>query len=984
MNRRALTVAAVVGIVAAPRVAPAIDPGKRLSECRIDSWRSRDGLPGAWVRALAQTPDGYLWVGTQAGLVRYGGGRLLALQPGPGFERAADVMGLRATGDGTLWLTPAHGRPVCVRRGVFSECLPPGDLPEEVRVMELDEDASGAVWIATPAGIHRFAGGHTTLVHSPAAWGGGPVTALHRDRQGRLWVGTPAGLYRGDGAGPLVRHGTGSGQVDAAVASIFESPDGRIWVAAERLLLRIEGDRTTAVSVASARRPTRVIEDRDGNVWVATRTGLTRLAPDGALVAFRRGDGLPDDDVSELFEDREGTLWVGSRGGGMSQFTDRTLNGQAGPPSLRDYWISAVAEDEAGALWVGTNRGLTRWHEGEERTFGESDGLPSDHVLSVHPAPEGLWVGTERGLVLRHRDGQVGRPVVPEAVTSLHRDAAGVLWIGGHDGLARLDHGRLDRVPAAPPLRDIRGMQHDDRGVLWVSAGGRLFRLDGGHLVPARASESDDRDSFLGKVRSLHRDASGTLWLGTHDGLVSRRDGVWRHFGPGEGLTRSDLFQVMTDDLGYLWAGASNGIVRVPLSSLAEVAGGRRPRLGPLSFQTSDQGREVGATRTRQPGAWKGRQGRLWFATSRGVLAINPARVRVNAVPPTVLIEEATVDGHRAIPGGVFPPGAGALEFHFAAITLLEPEKAQHRYLLEGFDRDWVDAGTRRVAYYTNIRPGHYRFRVQGSNADGAWNEAGDALPLTLSPHFYQTVWFYGAAALGALGLALLVHRMRVAQLHGHYAATFAERSRVARELHDSLLQGMAATVMRLRALRKWIAPDAPAPAPSELAAEIKEIEEVVSTNMEETRRFVWDLRDRQGEPPELPTALAQLARRAAVNPGVAIEVHVEGAVSPLPAHARREILRIAQEALNNALAHGQARQVDLRLGYAPDGLRMTVSDDGRGFDPAHSPGVEAGRFGLAGMRERGAALGTLAIESRPGHGTTVALTISRQELPDA
>jgi signal transduction histidine kinase len=968
-------------MVTAPTAGWALHPSKALSGCTVDTWRSRDGLPGAWVRAIVQSPDGYLWVGTQGGLARYGGGRFLTLALGRAFEDASDVAGLHAARDGTVWVLPARGAPVCVRERAFSACATGERIAGNVRVVDAAEDAAGAMWLATTDGIYRAQGGRMTRVHPAAALAGAAPTAIARDRWDRLWVGTSAGLLVATGGGPLAPHP--AWQQPSYVGAIFETSAG-LLIAAEDTLVRIDRDTLVASAQPALRRPTALIEDRAGNVWVGTRSGLVRLQPGLAPTTFARVDGLPDDDVSSLFEDREGSLWVGTRGGGLAQFTDRTLDGQAGPPSLRDQWISSVAEDPGGALWVGTAQGLTRWKDGKEQTWKRADGLPGDMVLSVHPAPDGtVWAGTDSGLA-RWRAGRIDEPVpVRSAVTSMYLDEQGALWLGTDQGLARVAHERLEMIPVEESLRgtslsEIRGIQRDGAGTLWISGGGKLLRLENGRLVKPSASPG----TWPGKVRSLHRDATGTLWLGTRDGLVQLKDGGWRTFGAAEGLTGADLFQITDDHRGSLWLGTGHGLLRVARASLDEVARGQRPRVDVLSLDVSDQGREVGATRTRQPGVWNGRDGRIWFATSRGVVMVDPARVQVNRVPPPVLIEEAFVDGRRAVRGAdnQFPPGSGAMEFHFAAITLIDPQKAQHRYLLEGFDRDWVEADTRRVAYYTNVKPGRYRFRVQGSNADGAWNEVGDALALTLAPHFHQTFWFYALVAAGALGLVQAFHRMRLAQLRGRYDATLAERTRVARELHDSLLQGMAAALMALRGLRKLFGRATPRPTDESVSREILDIETIVQTNLEETRRLLLDLRDQPHGDADLGAALTRMAQKLATPAGVEVHSFVQGAPTPLAPHVSRELLLIAQEAVTNALRHGAARTIETILRYEGDRVIVRIQDDGRGFDTSQAPGPDAGHFGLQGMRERAAALGPLTIESRPGGGTTVEIAVARRE----
>jgi ligand-binding sensor domain-containing protein/signal transduction histidine kinase len=984
-----------------PAAARAIDPDRALADCNVEIWRARDGLPGAWIRAIAQSPDGYLWVGTQGGLARYGGGPMMPVTADQPFEDAGDVMGLAAGEQGTVWLAPARGQPVCVRGGVLGPCFAhPVAALASARITDLAPDAAGAVWMATAEGIFRAAGGTVQRVRPASAWGGAPASAVHHDSHGRLWVGTGAGLFVGpaQGPGPLLLHNGPRGPVTAAVAALHPTRRGSLWVAADRLLLQITDGNTVSYADAEGLPPgrlTNLLEDRDGNLWVGSREGLIRFQPGRGFTRFGRPDGLPDGDVSALYEDREGSLWVGTRAGGLAQFTDRTLDRRSGPPSLRDLWVSTVAEDEAGVLWAATGRGLTRFAAGEERTYGRADGLPADEVLSVHPgAPGELWVGTARGLA-RFSGGRA-EPVasLSTAVSALHRETDGTLWIGDAQGLARLQDGRLDRFDEGEQLERgdlgaIRSIGRDDQGVVWIAANGKLRRLDGAIL----RRDPSPIVATITKVRAMARDADGTLWLGTGEGLVRRRRGTWRGFATAEGFGRSDLFQVVPDDHGFLWVGATHGILRVSRRSLEEVERGQRSRADVVTFEIADEGREVRVSRTRQPGAWKGADGRLRFASSRGVVTVDPRRLPVNAVAPPVLIEKALVDGRPAQRGNSnhFPPGSGALEFHFAAITLIEPRKAQHRYRLEGFDPGWVEAGTRRAAYYTNIRPGRYRFRVQGSNADGVWNQSGDVLELALAPHFFQTGWFYALGGLLALTLALSVHRLRVSQLRARHQATSAERARMARELHDSLLQGMAAALMHLRGLRKRFAPDASPTAAGTVAQEIKQIEELVAGNIEETRQAVWDLREsaRGDRAPgdegilveELEALVGRL--RAGSNDAASVRTLVQGRALLVPRQVRHELLRIVHEAVTNALKHAGAGSIEVGLHYQEGSVRLRVCDDGRGFDPAGAAGVHSGHFGLTGMRERASLLGQFRVEPRPGGGTMVEVTANLKDLRD-
>ena len=996
---------AALATVAVPEVARAIDPERSLGDCMVEVWRAREGLPGAWIRGITQSTDGYLWIGTLGGVARYGGGNLVALTPPPLFERAGDVMGLAAGREGTIWIKPARGPPVCARGdGLLSCFAEQGAPPPETRTSVVEVDAAGVAWFATGAGIFRAAGpgGRPALVKTPAAWGGGAVTALHHDGRGRLWVGTGSGLFVGPDSGGVEQRlaaPPGVALEGLAIAALAGSRGGGLWVAAEGVLALIDARHTKSYAVrdgATVWRMTTVHEDRDGNVWIGAREGLIRLQPERGFVRFTRADGLPDDDVSALFEDREGSLWVGTRAGGLAQFTDRTLDRQSGPPSLRDLYVSSVAEDADGVVWAGSARGLTRWKDGEERTYTTAQGLPDENVTAVHPGRPGeIWVGTSQGLG-RWRDGRAEVVAgIDGSIRSINTDGDAGWWVGSTAGLWRIPAagGPAERFPWHPEVteaerEEIRAVARDDQGTVWVSGNGRLLRLVDGQL---RREPSPPVVAAMEKVRSMTRDGDGTLWMGTGDGLVRRRRGQWRVFGAAEGLRRGDLYQVAADDVGSLWVGVNHGVLRIARAALDEVERGQRRSVDVVSFEISDQRREVRVTRTRQPGVWKSRDGRLRFATGRGVVSVDPRRQPPNPLPPPVVIEQALVDGQPAQRGVAnrFPPGSGALEFHYAAITLVDPRKAQHRYRLEGFDADWVEAGTRRVAYYTNIGPGHYRFRVQGSNADGVWNQAGDVLELTLAPHFYQSSWFFVLAALAALGLVLTFHRLRVARLRARYLATFAERARVARELHDSLLQGMAAALMHLRGLRKKFAPER-APAPPQVVSDaIKEIEELVATNIEETRQFVWDLRDQSSDAVDLSAALGQLVERleprraGAADAGPAVEVVVEGTAVPVPRHVRRELVRIAHEAVTNALKHGRARQIALRLHYDRAAIRLAVCDDGQGFDPEKVAGVKTGHFGVTGMRERAEMLGRFQIDSQPGRGTKVEVAVNLEDLRD-
>jgi signal transduction histidine kinase/ligand-binding sensor domain-containing protein len=929
---------------------------KPLGQCTVEVWRAKDGLPSDSVRALAQTADGRLWAATLGGVVRFDG-RQWSAPAVPARTRSllSDVTQVHAGSDG-VWLLPP-------RRGLLRLG------PDGARTFDAADGWAGEargwaergrqIWIASADHLFRYADGR--FVPLPISGLAGAPTALEVDPAGALWVGSNRGLSSLEN-GRLVPV---PALAEQPVAALHRDRAGTLWAAAGAHLVALPSGKSYGAADGLPAAIAALADDRDGNLWIGTAEGLVRLH-DGRFTVFTTRDGLPDDDVTSVLVDREETLWVGTRRGGLAQFTDRTLQTL---PALEGVVLDSVCEADDGALWFGTRRrGVARWKDGQLTFFGTRDGLPSETVYAVLPdGGDAVWIGTVRGLV-RYQAGKI-QPLRAwdRVVTGLYRDRSGALWIAGNGELGRLAGSLTVFRPAQGlPAGQLRAVAEDGRGTVWVSAIGGLVRLENDRFVPGPAE--------LDGVRSMLASRDGSFWLTTvNKGLARLADGDLRLFPAPGGVEPERLSQLLEDDAEKLWIGVHNKIVRVDRASLEAMAQGRRTGVRILAFESTDRRAGVVTEQVRQPSAWKARDGRLWFITNQGAVVIDPRAVRVNAVPPVVEIDAATMDGRAAPLDGEahFSAGPGHLVLQFAAISLLQPGRIRYRYRLEGLDPDWIDAGPARTATYAGLRPGRYRFAVQASNNDGLWNERGASFPFVLAAPFYRRTWFFAVCGLTGLGLAIAGYRVRVARLRAEYVLLFAERNRMARELHDTLLQGLSATALQLSGIRA----EGRALPPS-TQKDLALMQETISQCLQETRQAVWGLRERgSGQPGELGASLERMLQRLCGARGVQGTFRGEGTPAPLPHPLEDELFRIAQEAVSNALQHAGARAIEVRLCYDAATVTLAISDDGGGFDAAAPP--PQGHFGLTGMRERAARLdATLEVTSGPG--TVVTVRVSR------
>ncbi|HYG09816.1 MAG TPA: triple tyrosine motif-containing protein, partial [Pyrinomonadaceae bacterium] len=477
-------------------------------------------------------------------------------------------------------------------------------------------------------------------------------------------------------------------------------------------------------------------------------------------------------------------------------------------------------------------------------------------------------------------------------------------------------------------------------------------------------------------VIGAHETGDGALWFGTLGGGLARfKDGKFKPVTSAAGLADDTITRVLEDDAGNFWMGSTRGVLRVSLKDLNDYADERARSVTCVVYGKADGLPSIDCSGGTQPAGWRTRAGAMWFPTAQGVAVLDPSRLTRNEVPPPVVIENLVVDRSPvALADGLrLPRGSRAVEFHFTALSFVDPSKVKFRYMLEGFDADWVEAGARRDAFYTNLPPGSYRFRVLAANDDGVWSDAGAMLSFTLPPYFYQTRWFYLVAAMLTAGAMWGVYQLRVRQLKHEFVAVLEERNRIARELHDSLAQGFTSISIHLEALSAKMG------APHDAAREhLNQARLLVRSSLAEARRTVRDLRSELLEAGDLAAALSQVAGQLTAGTNVSAQVTVAGASRHLPERVESNLLRVGQEALTNAVRHAGARTVRARLEYGDGQVWLRIEDDGQGFD-VHTTGAASngGGFGLRGMRERLIRIGgTLSVESLPGRGTKITATV--------
>ncbi|HKF43301.1 MAG TPA: two-component regulator propeller domain-containing protein [Thermoanaerobaculia bacterium] len=753
--------------------AAGLNSGTVLSQYGRDVWDGDSGLPQNSVDAILQTRDGYLWLGTQEGLVRFDGVRFSVFDSRNSPAIRDDwVRSLCEARDGTLWVGTAEGL-LRSQNGRFDGWQPEGDVSRGA-VTQLLETRDGALWAVTARGLVRLRGHASRLFEERDGLAIGQVTSIAEDSDGKLWVGGQNGLSRLEEE-RFVPVPLPSDSAPRGVTALVRDPKGGVWAGTRTGIFHAGAGRieSRAFPRTSQTAPAQVLYvDAEGSVWIGTTMSLLRYAGGRFEELTRENGGLSSGDVNAIFEDREGSLWIGTRDGGLNRLKDERIANYTVRQGLPEDHVWSVFEDRDETLWVGTADGsLSRLPRGKSR-FEFFTNVGARIVAMDQDAAGDLWVGTRGQGLFRIRDRrviQVGEMegFTPTFVGAIRADRNGGVWIGtGTSGLYHWRDGRFTRYTQKDGLASnaIFCLYEDRAGELWVGTwGGGLSRRTGGGFVNLTTKEGLAHDI----VMSVLEDARGDFWFGTRGGLSRWSHGRFTTFRQATGLFHDAVQSVMADDRGYLWMTSNRGIFRVRAEELSAATGSMQT-LHPIGLPTGNGMRNVECN-NGQHGGVRGKDGRLWFATLKGLAMADPTRIRLNTVPPQVVIEkvlagrqEIELSGTGAV---TVEPPTRDLEFRYTALSFRNPGAIRFRYRLEGFDRGWVEAEGRRTAYYTNLPPGRYRFRVLAGNEDGYWSVRGAAVEATLERSIPETAWFRFLVAAAVVLLAWSVHRLRARRL---------------------------------------------------------------------------------------------------------------------------------------------------------------------------------------------------------------------------
>ena len=939
-------------------------------------WQVYDGLPEQTVQAFAQTSDHYLWIGTTGGLLRFDGARFEV------FDRANTpqlkengIFTLLVSRDGSLWIGTEGGGLVRYRQGKFRAFGASDGLSDRF-VRALFEDPDGTLWVGTDNGLLRYAHGRLARVDGKGDVPAVAVHAIAMDRQGGLWVGGSKLLRIYDGH--VQTYALPGGGSLNRVKSILQTSDGTIWVGTVSGLRRLRPGARQFKRVHGISQTVRVLrQTADGTLWIGTiGQGILRLR-NGKFTSMAAPDWLPSNTVLNIFRDDEKNLWIGTQAG-MLRLT-RTPVRIIPLPQAADSDFGTVYQDSDGVLWVVSTH-VFQVIRGVARRWSYP-GLEPLHARNIFRDRSGdLWIGTDGDGLIRIRQGKILRlttrdGLVNNFIRAMVQSRDGSMWFATDEGVSHWTaHGFVNyRMSNGLSYFSTEALIQDHRGDIWIGTDRGLNLLHHGAFVRNGATEALAED----KVWSIHEDFDGGLWIGTRDdGLYRWKNNRLTHYTTAQGLASNSIYEIVEDRKGGMWLSGPNGISLLLRRELDQLAEDPSTELSLTFYGVSDQMETTQIYGGRQPSGCRDEADGVWFASSKGPIHIsNDADQSLPS--SSIVIDDVTVDGRDLDLGKkiVLGPGAARVEISWAPILLRSQAGMRFRFEMQGFDKQWSAASPLRTASWTNLPPGRYTFRVQAFeiNHPQAIREA--FLPIVQEPSFWRTPWFAVCCLLLLGSIILAAYRFRLWQMRMRFEAVLDERGRLAREMHDTVIQGCAGISALLEALASL--GEGTTSLPQDL---LEHARRQVRTTIDEARRAIWNLR--QGQPSErmLAQLLEGMAKQIGGDSGVTVECKMTGKPFTLTQFATHELMMLAREAVYNAMLHGEAKRIDLKINFGRDELMLEVCDDGVGFDPKSVSTAEDRHYGLVGMRERVQAVGgDFELDSAPGHGTRLRVRTPRR-----
>jgi signal transduction histidine kinase/ligand-binding sensor domain-containing protein len=995
------------------------------TEFVVTTWQMPQGLPSDRVRDVLQTRDGYLWIATYNGAARFDGVRFRVFNDAntPALRNSL-INCLFEDDQRRLWLGSDTGE-ITWRDSNGFHALETMKAWPAFPIVRFAQSAGGTIWALNRNGfILRIRHFKAEAILGDEA---GPLYSdVVRDREGQVWAIRYGGRVVRLTAQTVIAE-SHTPVPPPGFRTIAPARRGGLWMRDEDRLHRwLYGQwvEERGRHAWGTRQAVVLYESVNGDVWVGTRdAGLFIVAPDGSEHHLDRAHGLAHDSVSCISGDREGNIWVGSDGGGLQRLSRRALFMVSPPDAWQHRPLLSVSPAQGGGLWVGTDgAGVYKVHDGQFARLDISNAPTARTVRTALEDSAGqLWVGTEvrerlmSGLLVQDPSGRlsVGRPggglvvgengrlhpftnpdprlVMPSLFFAIYQDHHGALWMGTPDGLLRLQDGQWSKLGAELYRPEVRCITETPDGALWVGMrGGGVAR----YLAGAFTQYLHAQGLPYEYIWAILGDRNGSVWIGTPGaGLIRERDGRFAAFTVQQGLPSDYICSLLDDTRGNLWVGSYGGIFRVAKADLEACASGRVAAVNCLVLGASDGLASLEMAGGNQPAACRTADGRLWFASSGGLAMVDPERLRTNSLPPPVRIEEVIVDGKTfplssasgfstkqgapGVPVLRVPPGSGQIELRYTALSFCDPQRVRFRYRLENVEPSWVEAGNRRSAYYSHLAPRGYRFRVIACNNDGVWNQTGAMVGLQVLPFFWQTWWFSplcwlgGASVVGSGVLAALRrrHRARIQALE-RARLVERERGRIARDLHDDLGSGLTDISMTSALGQEGSVPV------EEAREYLREINQRANEMVGALDEIVWAVNPKNDDLSALTTYFCQFVERFVRLSSLScrFEIPEKLPVLPLNAEQRHSLFLAFKEAIQNAVKHSGASELRLSIDAANGLLRITVQDNGRGFDPAVS---RSGGNGLRNMQERLEQVGgACQIKTQPGQGVNVTFSI--------